>query len=135
MRSHADRRLIVFRQGIPLLEIDDVVSLAGALPPARIIIILCHLHEAELFVVIGADPLGGIDGAFLQRRVDIPTCDLLRYAADLRNDGAGETANAEFETFEVFDRFDFLAEPAAHLRAGAAGWNAYAVVFFQQIVE
>jgi hypothetical protein len=57
------------------------------------------------------------------------------HATDLRNDGAGETANAEFEALEIFHRLDFLPEPAAHLGARAAGRNTDGVKFLQEVVE
>src|SRR4030088_151276 len=82
MRSRGERVLIVLRQPIPLLQVDDVVSLTGALPPARVVIILGNLHETELLVVIRADPFGGIDCALLERRVDVACRDLLWHAAD-----------------------------------------------------
>src|SRR6202022_4953533 len=91
--------------------------------------------ETEFLVVIRADPFGGIDCALLERRVDVPCRHLLRHAADLRNDGPGETPNAEFKAFEILGRLDFLAEPAAHLRTRAASRNTVAVVLSQQIVE
>src|SRR5204863_2546109 len=109
--------------------------LAGAFPPSGIIIVLRDLHEAELLVVVGADPLGGVDGALFQRRIDVAAGDLLRHAADLGDDGAGKTADPEFEPAEVIHRFDFLPEPAAHLGAGRAGRNADAAILLQEIVE
>src|SRR3979411_57888 len=111
------------------------MSLTGALPPARIVVIFSDLHEAELLVVIGADPFGGINRALLERRVNIAGCDLLRRSADLRDDSAGKTPNPEFEALEVFGRLDLLAEPASHLRAGAAGRKYVTVWFLQEIVE
>ena len=97
MRGRGDRRLVVLRQRIPSLDVDDVVSLAGALPPARIVVILRDLHETELLVVIRADPFGRIDRALFECGIDIASRDLLRYATDLRDDGPGKTTNAEFE--------------------------------------
>src|SRR3984893_3431923 len=63
-RSALDRGLIVFRQRVPLFEVHDIVALAGAFPPARIVVELRHLHEAELLVVVGTDPFRRIAGAF-----------------------------------------------------------------------
>ena len=39
--------------------------------------------EAELLVVIGTDPLGGVDGALFQRRIDVAAGDLLSDQAEL----------------------------------------------------
>ena len=40
--------------------------------------------------------------------------------AELAQDLAGEAADAELQALEIVERLDLLAEPAAHLRAGAA---------------
>src|SRR5262249_5713847 len=97
--------------------------------------ILCDLDEAELLIVVGANPFGGIDRAFLECGIDVAAGKLLRHTPDLGNDGAGKAADTEFQSFEIFDRFDLLAEPAAHLRTGGAGRDAVAVKFLQEIVE
>src|SRR5205814_1486560 len=73
--------------------------------------------------------------ALFQRRIDIAACDLLRHAADLGDDGARETADAEFQASEIIHRLDLFPEPAAHLGACASGRNADALVFFQEVVE
>src|SRR5262249_17470372 len=92
----------------------------AALPPTGIIVVRRDLVEAELLVVIRADPLGGIDGTLLQRRINVAAGDLLRHDPELRERLAGPAADAEFETFEILDSLDLLAEPATHLRAGIA---------------
>ena len=45
---------------------------------------------------------------------------VLRHDAELREDRAAETADAELQPVQVVERVDLLAEPAAHLRAGIA---------------
>jgi len=50
----------------------------AALPPARIVVVLDDFVEAELLVVIGADPFCGVDGALFQCRINVATSDLLR---------------------------------------------------------
>src|SRR4029077_9071086 len=123
------------RQGVPARQVDDVVALASTFPPARVVIVFGDLGEAELLVVIGADPFGGIDRAFLQRRIDIAAGDLLRHAADLGDDGSGEAADAEFQSLETRDRLDLFPDPAAHLGTGAASRNAEAIVLLEEVIE
>ena len=76
-------RLIALRQRVPLLDIGEGVNHGAAFPEARIVVVLRDLGEAELLVVIGADPLGGVDGALFQRRIDVAAGELLRHHADL----------------------------------------------------
>jgi len=70
------------------------------------VVVLGNLGEAEFFVVIRPDPLGGIDRAFFECWVDIAGRELLRHRADPCQNGAGKTADAEFEPFEIFGRID-----------------------------
>src|SRR5205085_9869758 len=62
-----DDRLISFRQAIPLFEIDEVVEHRTAFPPAGVVIVLGYLVEAELLVVVGPDPLAGLERALRER--------------------------------------------------------------------
>ena len=82
-RRDLDRALVGLRQLVPLREIDHVVALAAAFPPARIVVVLRDLDEAELLVVVGADPFGRVDRALLQRRIDVAGGELLRHHAEL----------------------------------------------------
>src|ERR1044071_3344766 len=102
-RRNLDHALVDLRELIPFRHIDQVVALATALPPARIIVVLRDLHEAELLVVIRADPLGRIDRALFQRRIDIAGGKLLRNDAEALKDRAGESADAEFQALEIVD--------------------------------
>ena len=104
-------------------------------PPAGIVVVRRDLHEAELLVVIRADPFGGIDGALLERRIDVATGDLLRHHAELGHDVAGEARDAHLQALEVVDRLDLLAEPAAHLRRRVAADHADDVVALEEVVE
>ena len=90
----------------------------AAFPPARVVIEFRDLVEAKLLVIVRADPFGGIDGAFLQRRIDIAAGELLRHHAKLCHRLAGPAADPHFQAVKVADVVDLLAEPAAHLRAG-----------------
>src|SRR5262249_44603850 len=89
-------------------------------PPARGIVELRHLVQAELLIVIGANPLGRVDRPLLERRVDLAARDLLRHDAELAEDTTTETADAEFQPVEVRDSLDLAAEPTAHLAARIA---------------
>src|SRR5262245_5712450 len=82
---HLDRRLgarrlersaIRFRQRLPVLEIDEKRDLGAAFPPAGIVVVPGDLVQPELLVVVRTDPLGGIDGAAFERRIDVGGGDL-----------------------------------------------------------
>src|SRR6202022_865409 len=102
--------------------------------PARIVVVLRDLVETELLVVIRPDPFGRVYGSFLQRRVNVTACDLLRHHAELLQGLAGPAADAKFQPFEIIDGLDLLAEPAAHLRAGIPGDEAVGVELFAELV-
>src|SRR3569623_1593414 len=101
----------------------------AALPPARIVEILGDLIEAELLVVVRSDPFGGIDRAYLQRRIDVAAGDLLRHHAEFLQRLAGPAADAHLEALEIVDGLDLLAEPPAHLATGIARDEAMDVEF------
>src|SRR5690606_11742109 len=63
--------LVGRRQRLPGLVVDHGGDRRAALEPAGRVIERRHLVEAELFVVVRADPLGGVDGALLQRGIDV----------------------------------------------------------------
>src|ERR1041385_45855 len=134
-RRNLDHALVGLRQLVPLRDVDQVVALAAAFPPARIVVVLCHLHEAELLVVIRADPLGCIDRAFFQRRIDVAGGELLGYDTKTLKDRAGKPADAKFQALEVVDGLDFLTEESAHLRAGVARREADAIELREQLVH
>ena len=112
--------LIVLRELVPFRLVDQEVLRRAAFPPARVVVVRRDLVEAELLVVVRADPLGRVDRALLQRRIDVAAGDLLRHHAELLQRLAGPAADAELETLEIIDGLDLLAEPAAHLAAGIA---------------
>jgi hypothetical protein len=105
------------------------------LPPAREVVVLGDLVEAQLFVVVGADPFGGVDGALLQRRIDVRARDLLRDHAQGGEHRAAETGDAHLDALDVLQRLDLLAEPAAHLHAGVAAGEGDDVVVAVELVE
>src|ERR1700745_800562 len=104
-------------------------------PPAGIVVVLGDLDEAELLVVVGADPFGGVDGAFLERRKEVAGGKLLRHDAELAQNAPGKTADAELQALHVIEAFDLLAEPAAHLARRVAGRHAPAVIGLEEVVE
>src|SRR5262245_50560444 len=91
---------------------------ATAFPPTRVIIVSSDLVEAELLVVIGSYPLGRIDCAFLQCRIQIAARDLLRHCPEPLQDKPGEPSDPHLQSLEVGRIGDLLAEPTAHLRTG-----------------
>ena len=134
-RGRGDDRLIVLRQRVPFCQIDHEVVGGAALPPARIVIVRRDLVEAELLVVVGADPLGRVDGAFLQRGIDVAAGDLLRHHAELLQRLAGPAADAELEALEIVDGLDLVAEPAAHLRPRVAARQRVDVELLAELVH
>src|SRR5262249_22803377 len=134
-RAGLYHRLINLRQLVPFGEIDQKMRLRAALPPTGVIVVLGDLDEAELLVVVGADPFGGVDGALLERREDVAGGKLLRHDAELAQNAPGKTADAELQAFHVVEAFDLLAEPAAHLARRVAGRHAPAVIGLEEVVE
>ena len=123
------------RQRLVLLLVEQEVDRRAAFPPTGIVVIGRDLGEAELLVVIGADPFGAVDGALFQRRVDVAAGDLLRHDAQLLGHGAGKAAQTDLEALQVFDGVDLLAIPAAHLGTGIAARQAEQVLRRQEFVE
>ena len=98
---------------------------------ARRVVVLGDLVEAELLVIVRADPFARVDRALLQRRIDIAARDLLRHDAELGHHPTAEAGRAHFEALEIGHRLELLAEPAEHLAAGlpaGQGHHAEAVV-------
>ena len=135
MAGLLEDRFVSLRQRVPLVVIDEGQDHRAAFPPAGIIVVRRDLKEAELLVVIGADPFGGIDGALLERRIDVATRDLLRHGPELLQHASGESADAHLDALEILDRIDFLAEPTAHLAAGIAGEQRHAVVLCVELIQ
>ena len=88
--------------------------------PAGIVVILGRLVEAHTKVVHGADPLGGVDDAALQRGEDLAAGQQHHGAASLADDLAAQAGDAHLEALVVVDGVHVLAEPAAHLDARVA---------------
>src|ERR1700733_14824244 len=108
----------------------------AAFPEAGVVVILRDLLEAELLVVIGADPLGRIDRAFFQRGINVAARELLRHDANFLQHLTGNTADAEFQSGKIGNGLDLLAEPAAHLGASvAAGKSDHAELLEELIAK
>ena len=90
-------RLIVLGQLLPRLDVGEQMQRRAAFPPARVVVELGDLVEAELLVVVRTHPFGGVDRAFFQRRIDLAAGDLLRHDAELRQHLARESADAQLE--------------------------------------
>ncbi len=82
------------------------------------------LLQAEPLVVVGADPLGGVELLALQGRVDLGTRDRLRLHAELGEHLPAHAADPELQPLQVGEALDLAAEPAAHLGAGVAARQA-----------
>src|SRR6266550_7534823 len=94
-----------------------------------------HLVEAELLVIIGTDPFRAVDGALLERGIDVATANLLRHRAKLLQYAPGKAADTEFKTLQIIEGVDFLAEPAAHLTARIASEKCVTIVTFVELVQ
>src|SRR5262249_31505164 len=120
---------------VPLAKIDEKMRLSAALPPSGIVVVLGDLDETELLIVIGTDPLGGIDCALLERGKDVASGKLLRHDPELRQDAAGKAPDAELQPPHVVEALDLPAEPAAHLASRVAGRHAPTVIGLEEVVE
>src|SRR5204863_6019272 len=110
-------------------------GLGLALPPTGIIVIFGDLVETELLVIVGADPLRGVDRPLFEGRIDVAPRDLLGDHPELGENRPTETADAEFEAVEIGYGLDLLAKPAAHLRPGVASRNIVDVVVFEEVPQ
>src|SRR5262249_22601691 len=118
-----------------LAGVDHEMQRGTAFPPARVVIVFRHLVEAELLVVVGADPFGGVDRALLEGGINVAARELLGHATELLDGAAGKAADAELEPDEVLRRLELLAEPPAHLRAGVAADQRINVVLLAELDE
>ena len=75
----------------------------AAFPETGVVVELGDLVEAELLVVVGAHPFGGVDRAFLERGIDVRAADQLRHDAELRHDQSRHAADAHLHALEVGD--------------------------------
>ena len=59
--------------------------------------------EAQLLVIVGADPLGGVDCAGLQGLEDLPAGQHLHGYTQSIHDAGAEAGNAHLQPFHVGD--------------------------------
>ncbi len=95
--------------------------------PAGGVVVLGRAVQAELAVEIGADELGGVDHAALQRRENLAGRQQPHVDAELLIDAPGETRDAHLQALEVVDLLDRLLEPAGHLHAGVAAQERHQI--------
>src|SRR4029077_3059502 len=91
--------------------------------------------KPELLIVVGSDPLRGVDGALLEGWIDVATCDLLRDETKLSECLAGPAADAHLQAFEVAGLFDFFIKPAAHLASGVTHEHAFGIELGTKIID
>src|SRR5262249_41631319 len=102
-RSCEQDSLIAFGQLMPLLHVDEGVSVRTTLPPGGVVIVFRDLVETELLVVSGSDPLHRVDSAFFERRIDITGRKLLWHHAEPTDDLAGESPDPELQALQILD--------------------------------
>jgi len=119
-RGAQDRLQVGGQRGVGLL-VDDRLEHHGRLVPARIVVVVGRLMQAEGQVVVGADPLGGVDGAGLQRGEDLAAGHVDDGHAHALHHLAAQARHAHLQAVQVIDGVDLLVVPAAHLHAGGAG--------------
>ena len=112
--------LQVFRQCLPGLEIDGAFEDGGRLVPGRRVVILGHLMQAEGQIIVGADPVGGIDHAGFHRGEYLAARQIDRAGADAIHHFARQPRQADLQALHVLETVHFLVEPAGHLGAGVA---------------
>src|SRR5918993_1357160 len=99
----------------------------AGLPEGGRVVEARHALEAELLVVVGADPLRRVDHAALQGGIDVGPGDQRGHRAEALEDLPAHAGDAELQPVDVGQAADLVAEPAAHLHAGAAEQEAGAV--------
>ena len=128
--------LVLGRQSVVLLDVDEELQLGRALPPAGVVVVRRNLVEAQLFIVVGTHELHRIQRALFQRLVHIASGHVLRHHAQLGHGFAEHTAaQTHLQTLEVFNGLDFLAVPAAHLGRGVTGRSGLEVVLGKEGVK
>ena len=128
MRSSTHNCTVLGRQAFQSLLIHVELQIQATFPPAWVVVERRHLVETQLQIVVWADPLCGVDGAFFQALVDFAARNVLWHATHALDHLASKAAHAELQALDVFRRLHFLAEPAAHLRAGVATQEVHDVV-------
>ena len=111
------------------LGVDEELQFSATFPPAGVVIERCHLVEAQLFIVVRTDELGGVQRALFQGLVHVTRRHVLRHHTQLLHGFAEQaTTHAELQALEVGHGLDFFAVPATHLGASVASAAALDVV-------
>ena len=100
--------------------IDAQLQYGARLLPAGVVVVLGGLMQAKGEVVVGADPVGGVDDVVLQGAEDFAAGQVDGGGASAGEYFAAKTGHANLQAAQVFQAIDFLVEPAGHLHAGVA---------------
>ena len=93
--------------------------------PARPVVVLGGLVEAHLQVMVGTDPLGGVDDAAIQVGINLPAGHQHGIAAGSGHHFAAQSRNSHLKAFVVGDGLDLFVEPSASLDTGVAGEEGF----------
>ena len=131
----AHHSLVLVAQAVEGLVVDIEGQVQRAFPPAGVVVERCDLVQAQLQIVVGANPLGRIDRAFFQRLIDFASRNVLGHCAHFFQHLARKATHAELQALDVFRRLDFLAEPAPHLRPRIATDQRHDVVLVVELAH
>src|SRR5690606_39035185 len=117
-RSGTNDGLEVIRQGFPGLDVHIQLEGDVRLLPARRVVVLGRLVQAQSKIVVRTDPLGGVDGTGLQCREDFASRHVYHGAAHAGQHFATQAGSTHLQAPEIINRIDFLVEPARSLHTG-----------------
>lgn len=100
--------------------VDAQLQYGARLLPAGVVVVLGCLVQTESQVVVGADPVGGVDDVVLQGAEDFAAGQVDGGSAGAGQHLATKAGHANLQAAEVFQAVDFLVEPAGHLHPGVA---------------
>src|SRR5690606_17025518 len=107
-------------QGFVGVLVDRKLEDRARLVPARIVVVLAYLVKTEGEIVVGPDPVGGIDDVGLQRGVELSAGDIDGLGPEPADHFAADAGDADLQAPEVLDAVDLPVEPAGHLHTGTA---------------
>ena len=112
--------LVFAGQAAPGLEVDQGGEGGARLPPARVVVVAGCFVQAELLVVVGAGPFGGVDGAPIQRQEDLTAREHLHVHPQGGHHLAAQAWDAHLQALQGGHPLQGPLEPAAHLGASVA---------------
>ena len=115
--GHFDDGLEIIGKRFEGLLIHQRFHHCARLLPSRIVVVFSHRVQAKGQVVVRTHPVRGVDGAGLQRRVHITPGHSHGFPASALEYLTPEARYAHAKPLHVGQGFNFLIEPAAHLRA------------------